>query len=59
MAYSRDAFATMLLTMALVPNREEYARPYSAQEFSQLERARARVGDWRASASSSAWTSAD
>ncbi len=38
MAYSRDAFATMLLTMALVPNREEYARPYSAQEFSQLER---------------------
>lgn len=37
MFYSDDAFATMLLTMALSPNREEYARPYSVQEFRKLE----------------------
>lgn len=37
MFYSDDAFATMLLTMALSPNREEYARPYSVQEFKKLE----------------------
>lgn len=37
MAYTSDAYATMLLTMALSPNREEYARPYSTQEFFKLE----------------------
>lgn len=37
MNYSDNAFATMLLTMALSPNREEYARPYSVQEFRKLE----------------------
>lgn len=37
MAYTSDAYATMLLTMALSPNREEYARPYSVQEFFRLE----------------------
>ena len=37
MAYTNDGFATMLLTMALSPNREEYARPYSTQEFYRLE----------------------
>lgn len=39
MYYSDDAFAAMLLTMALSPNREEYARPYSVQEFRRLEEA--------------------
>lgn len=38
MGYTQDALATMLLTMALSPNREEYARPYSTQEFAKLER---------------------
>ena len=37
MAYTKDALATMLLTMALLANREEYVRPYGAQEFSRLE----------------------
>ena len=37
MNYSNDAFVTMLLTMALSPNKEEYARPYSTQELSRLE----------------------
>lgn len=37
MAFTNDGFATMLLTMALSPNREEYARPYSTQEFYRLE----------------------
>ena len=37
MNYSDDAFVTMLLTMALSPNREEYARPYSTQELIRLE----------------------
>ena len=37
MAYTNDGFATMLLTMALSPNREEYARPYSTQEFYRVE----------------------
>lgn len=42
MNYSDDAFATMLLTMALSPNREEYARPLSTQELARLtERVRA------------------
>lgn len=39
MNYSDDAFAAMLLTMALSPNREEYARPYGVQEFRKLESA--------------------
>lgn len=37
MNYSSDAFVTMLLSMALSPNREEYARPYSTQELKRLE----------------------
>ena len=31
MSYTSDGFATLLLTMALSANREEYARPYSTQ----------------------------
>lgn len=37
MNYSDDAFVTMLLSMALSPNREEYARPFSTQELKRLE----------------------
>jgi len=37
MFYSDDAFAAMLLTMALSPNREEYARPFGVQEFRRIE----------------------
>lgn len=37
MNYSDDAFVTMLLTMSLSPNREEYARPFSTQELTRLE----------------------
>ncbi len=37
MNYSTDAFVTMLLTMSLSPNREEYARPYATQELRRLE----------------------
>lgn len=37
MNYSNDAFVTMLLTMALSPNREEYAHPLSTQELRRLE----------------------
>jgi len=36
MNYSNDAFVTMLLSMALSPNREEYARPFSTQELNRL-----------------------
>ena len=39
MNHNDNAYAAMLLTMALSPNREEYARPYSAQEFRRLEEA--------------------
>ena len=39
MNYSDDGYAAMLLTMALSPDREEYARPYSVQEFHRLEAA--------------------
>ena len=39
MNHNDDAYATMLLTMALSPNREEYARPYGAQEFARLREA--------------------
>lgn len=38
MGYTSDGFATLLLTMALSPNREEYARPYSTQEYYKLEK---------------------
>ena len=37
MNYTNDAYVTMLLSMALSPNREEYARPLSTQELKQLE----------------------
>ena len=43
MNYSTDAFVTMLLTMSLSPNREEYARPYATQELRKLEIGRAHV----------------
>lgn len=33
-----DSFAATLLTMALSPNREEYARPFSTQEYYRLEK---------------------
>lgn len=38
MNYSDDAFATMLLTMALSPNREEYALPLGTLELKKLEK---------------------
>lgn len=37
MNYTDDAFVTMLLSMALSPNREEYARPLNTQEIKKLE----------------------
>lgn len=37
MSYNNEEYATLLLTMALSPNREEYAHPYSVQEFVRLE----------------------
>ena len=37
MNYSDDAFVTMLLTMALSPNREEYAHPLTTQELKRIE----------------------
>lgn len=37
MNYSDDAFVTLLLTMSLSPNREEFARPLSTAEMHQLE----------------------
>ena len=37
MGHTDDAYAAMLLTMALSPNREEYARPMGVQEFRRLE----------------------
>ena len=39
MNFNDDGYAAMLLTMALSPDREEYARPYSTQEFRRLEAA--------------------
>ena len=39
MNYSNDAFVTMLLTMALSPNKEEYARPLGVAEFRRFEAA--------------------
>ena len=39
MAHTDDAYAAMLLTLALSPNREEYARPLSTAEFRRFEAA--------------------
>ena len=39
MKHNDDAYAAMLLTMALSPNKEEYARPLSVQEFRRFEEA--------------------
>lgn len=39
MGHTDDAYATMLLTMALSPNKEEYARPLSTAEFRRFEAA--------------------
>ena len=38
MNHNEDAYAAMLLTMALSPNKEEYARPLCTQEFRRMER---------------------
>ena len=37
MNYTDDGYAAMLLTMALSPDREEYAKPLGVPEFRQLE----------------------
>ena len=39
MNFNDDGYAAMLLTMALSPDKEEYARPYATQEFRALEAA--------------------
>lgn len=39
MPHTDDAYAAMLLTMALSPNREEYARPLGVAEFRRFEAA--------------------
>ena len=39
MSHSDDAYAAMLLTMALSPNREEYTKPLCVQEFRRFEAA--------------------
>ena len=39
MNFNDDGYAAMLLTMALSPDREEYALPYGTQEFRRLEAA--------------------
>ena len=39
MGHTDDAYAAMLLTMALSPNKEEYARPLGVQEFRRFESA--------------------
>ena len=39
MGHNDDAYAAMLLTMALSPNKEEYARPMSTPEFRRFEAA--------------------
>lgn len=46
MAHTDDAYAAMLLTMALSPNKEEYARPLSTAEFRRFEAA-ARESSYR------------
>ena len=37
MDHTENAYAAMLLTMALSPDREEYARPLSTPEFRHVE----------------------
>ena len=37
MGHTENAYAAMLLTMALSPDREEYARPLSIPEFRRVE----------------------
>ena len=37
MGHTDDAYAAMLLTMALSPNQEEYVRPLGVQEFRRFE----------------------
>ena len=37
MDHTENAYAAMLLTMALSPDREEYARPLSTPEFRRVE----------------------
>ena len=37
MPFNSDGYAATLLTIALSPNREEYARPLGNQEYYQLE----------------------
>ena len=37
MGHTDDAYAAMLLTMALSPNKEEYVRPLGVQEFRRFE----------------------
>lgn len=39
MKHTDDAYAAMLLTLALSPNKEEYARPFSVPEFRRFEEA--------------------
>ncbi len=39
MSHTDDAYAAMLLTMALSPNKEEYARPLGVAEFRRFEAA--------------------
>lgn len=46
MGHTDDAYAAMLLTMALSPNKEEYARPLSTAEFRRFEAA-ARESQYR------------
>ena len=46
MNYTDDGYAAMLLTMALSPDREEYARPLSIHEYRRLE-AGARASQYR------------
>ena len=46
MGHTDDAYAAMLLTLALSPNKEEYARPFGVQEFRRFEAA-ARASRYR------------
>ena len=39
MKHTDDAYAAMLLTLALSPNKEEYVRPFSVLEFRRFEEA--------------------
>lgn len=46
MGHTDDAYAAMLLTMALSPNKEEYAKPLCVQDFRRFEAA-ARASRYR------------